>query len=115
MLDPFLNFFRDPEDNNPSFIRLTRNILIFVITATIGIVILVTGIVPGTVRNLTALFVLAGIFILEIIAFTLVLRQRLGMAKFVVPIGFLAAITYIAITGSGLHDTSTFAFSVVIV
>lgn len=115
MLDRFLNFFKDPDDNNPSFIRLTRNILIFVIVAIAGILILVTGIVPGTTQNVPAIFVLIAILALEMISLNLVSHQKPAMAKFVVPIAFLAAITYITITGSGLHDTSIFAFPVVIV
>ena len=115
MLNRIRTFFSDPEDANPEFIRLTRNILVFALAATFGILILVTGLVPGTTTNPVALPVLAGVFILEAIAFALVLRQNVAMAKFLVPIGFMVAIAYIAINGSGLHDTSMIAFSIVII
>jgi GAF domain-containing protein len=115
MLNSFLNFFRDPEDKNPSFIRLTRNILLFVLVANAGILITVSGIIPGTFRNVPAMLILSGTFVLSIISFVLVLRGKLGMAKFVVPVSFLVAVGYISITGSGMHDTAVFAFPVVIV
>ena len=31
MYSKFLNYFKDEEDNNPSFIKMTRNILVFVV------------------------------------------------------------------------------------
>ncbi|MFT3894799.1 MAG: GAF domain-containing protein [Anaerolineales bacterium] len=115
MLNQFLNFFRDPEDQDPSFIRLTRNIVLVVLIGTLVILVMVTGSIPGTIYNPTAIIAVSGIVLLEIISLILVLQKKLGMAKFMVPAGLLAAITTISINGLGLHDTSIMAFSVVIV
>jgi GAF domain-containing protein len=115
MLSRFLNFFKDPEDQEPSFIRLTRNIVVIVLIGTLIILLMVTGKIPGTIYNPTAITVLSSVAILEIVSFILVLQKKLGMAKFVVPVGLLAAIVVIAVYGLGLHDTSVIAFSVVIV
>lgn len=106
MRNRFVNFFRDPDDQNPAFIRLTRNILIFTIVINLAVLVLVTGILPGTTPNTIAIVMLSVTALLESIAFILVLRQNMVMAKFVVPSALLVAITSIAISSNGLHDTS---------
>lgn len=111
----FLDYFSDPQDSTPGFIRLTRNILIFAIVTNIGIMILVAGVVPGATQNLPALAALSVTTVLEIIAFMQVIRGNVSMAKLVVPLALLIAITYIAVTGGGLHDVSVLAYPVVIV
>jgi GAF domain-containing protein len=115
MLRRFLNFFRDPEDTNPSFIRLVRNILIFTLVTNIGIIVLVTGVIPGTFQNIPAAITLSIITALVIVSFVLTQRGKVGMAKFFVPIALLIAITYIAISGGGLHDVSILAYPIVII
>lgn len=115
MLRHFLNFFRDPEDTNPSFVRLVRNILIFTLVTIIGITILVTGIIPGTFQNIPAAITLSIITALVIISFVLTQSGKVGMAKFFVPVALLVAITFIAISGGGLHDVSVLAYPIVII
>jgi GAF domain-containing protein len=115
MVRRFLNFFRDPEDTNPTFVRLVRNILIFTLVTNIGIMVLVTGVIPGTYQNIPAAITLGIITALVFVSFVLTRRGKVGMAKFFVPVALLAAITYIAISGGGLHDVSVLAYPIVII
>ena len=115
MFEGFLKFFSDPEDSNPSFIRLTRNILIFTLVTNLGIILLVSGLVPGTVENAPAIRILIIPLILEAIALFLAARGNVLMAKFIVPLGLLVAITYLSITGLGLHSVSVIAYPVIVV
>jgi len=115
MLKQSLNFFRDPEDTNPSFIRLVRNILLFTMVTVAGIMFLVTGIIPGMIQNIPAAVTLGIILLLVIISFVMVQRGQVVMAKFLVPVALLTAITYIAISGGGLHDVSVSAYPIVII
>ena len=115
MVRHFLNFFSDPEDTNPSFIRLVRNILIFTLITNIGITVLLTGVIPGTIHNIPAAITLSIVTALVIVSFVLVQRGKVGMAKFFVPIALLIAITYIAINGGGLHDVSVSAYPIVLI
>jgi GAF domain-containing protein len=114
MRNGFLNFFSDPEDNEPSFIRLVQIILIVVIVANAGLFIVSTGIIIGTFEVLN--IVTAGTtLLLEVIALVLAWRGRVSVAKFIVPVALLIAITYLAISGFGLRDTSVHAFPAIIV
>lgn len=115
MLKRFLNFFSDPQDGTPAFITLTRNILIFTMVTTASIFVLVSGILPGTIPDQTAMLALGLTTLLEVASFIFVLRGQVGLAKFMVPLALLITVTYLAINGSGLHDVAVLAFPVVIV
>ena len=115
MFSRFLGFFNDPEDTNPAFIRLVRNILLFTIVANLGILVLVTGLIPGTTRNIPAAIALSITGFLVVVSFILAQRGKVSPAKFFVPVGLLTAITFIAISGGGLHDVSILAYPIVII
>jgi GAF domain-containing protein len=105
----------DPEDNNPSFILLTRNILIFTLLANLAILGLLGGNVAENLQNLNATIVLSITAILEVAALILTIRGRPAMAKEVVPPALLLAVTYTAATANGLHDVAMLGFPVVLV
>jgi GAF domain-containing protein len=115
MLDRLLKFFSDSDDSHPSFIRLTRNILALTLITNVGIIIFVSGIIPDTLQNLTAVRVLSLPLMLEVIALFLAVRGNVSMAKFIVPLGLLAAITYLSLVGLGLHSVSVIAYPVIVV
>ncbi|MBK7453311.1 MAG: hypothetical protein IPJ46_06220 [Anaerolineales bacterium] len=106
MLSRLLNYFRDEEDNNPSFIQMTRNILIFVIVINIFLLPLVIGLFGDESRNIPALITLSITLILEIISLFLAVRGKVGMAKLIVPLALIAAIAIIASGTNGLRDIS---------
>ena len=115
MLSRFLNYFRDEEDSNPSFIRMTRNILIFVILINLFLLPLVIGLFGEESRNIPALFVLSINLILEIISLYYALRGKVGMAKLIVPLALIAAIAIIAVNTNGLRDISIVGLPLVLV
>jgi GAF domain-containing protein len=112
MFNKFLNYIRSEEDHDPSFIRLTRNILIFVMVTSIAILPLVTGITGESARNVPAFISITLLLILEAISFSFVLQGRVLLAKLVVPIALVAAVTVISFTSNGLRSTSSFAMPV---
>ncbi len=112
MFNRILNYFKDPEDNNPSFIRLTRNILIFSLVATLlSIVILYI-----TSRRIElTIFSLSFLLIVEVIAFVYANRGDLFLAKLIIPLALIFAITIIAINANTLHDISIIAYPLIII
>jgi GAF domain-containing protein len=114
MFKVITDFFASPEDKDPSFVRLTRNVLIFALIATLLSIGAVA--VPATSRALTiTIWVLLAASLLEFIALVLVLRGHLTMAKVVVPIALTIAITIIALSTNTIHDISVVALPVIII
>ncbi len=104
------NWFSNPEDTDPSFIQMTRNILIFTIIVNAASLAVISGI---EISNL-ALAVTASGVVLEIIALlALYLRRSVIMAKTIVPIALIVIISYNAIVADGIHDVSMVALPIV--
>lgn len=115
MLSKILNFFKDEQDTDPSFIRLTRNILVFVLLVNISILPLVTGLAGETARNPRALIALSITLILEVISFYYVLRGKIRMAKAVVPLALIAAVIVISLTSNGLKNAAITGLPIILV
>jgi GAF domain-containing protein len=113
MLNAFTKFFASPEDKDPSFIAVTRNIMILALVGTFGTIgiVLLTGDPDTRTVTVSALGVTA---LLEFIALLLVLRGSLTMAKAVVPVGFVFAITVVSFNANSIHDISIIAYPVII-
>ena len=60
MFNGFANFFASPDDQDPGFIRLTRNILIFTLGTTVllGAVVISSSSMRGSIAPLVLLAVL---------------------------------------------------------
>jgi len=115
MISRFFNYFRDDEDSNPSFIKMTRNILIFVVVINIFLLPLVIGLFGEESRNIPAQIALSITLALEIISLYYVLRDKVGMAKLVVPLALISAIAVIAVNTNGLRDISIVGIPLVLV
>lgn len=111
----FLNFLSDEQDSNPSFIRLTRNILIFVMTVNLLLLPLVTGYVGEGSRNPPAFIALCVTLAVEAAALFQAFRNRLFMAKAVVPPALILAIVVIALHTNGLKNTGMIGLPIVMV
>ena len=109
------NWFSDPEDKNPSFLRMTRNILAFVIAANLIVLLLITGVVFEASLNTAASISLLITLILEVVSLGFALRGNPLLAKVVVPLSLFLAVTFSAINANGLHDLSILGFPTVIV
>jgi GAF domain-containing protein len=114
MLNGISSFFASPEDKDPTFIRVTRNILIIALIGTLATIaaVLWTG-NPGT-RMFTA-SVLVAASLIEFIALLLTLRGQLMMAKTVVPIVFILTITVVSLGKNTIHDISILAYPLIII
>ncbi|HMU91869.1 MAG TPA: GAF domain-containing protein [Anaerolineales bacterium] len=109
------NWFADLEDTNPSFLRMTRNILVFTIIANLAILLLVVGLFFRESQNAASSVALSVTLVLEIASLIFVLRGNPIPAKIVVPVSLFVAVTYTAINANGLHDLSMLGFPTVIV
>ncbi|HSL42770.1 MAG TPA: GAF domain-containing protein [Anaerolineales bacterium] len=114
MLNAITNFFASPEDKDPAFIRLTRNILLFTLLATVISVVVVATASTSRGRLITV-SVLGVASVLELIALLLVLRGNVVMAKVVIPIALVFAITIIALSANSIHDISIVAYPLIII
>lgn len=108
------NLFASPDDQDPAFIRLTRNILIFTLIATL-LLAAVVAMSPTMRSSIATAWVLTGLSFVEVVALLLVLRGQVGMAKLVIPIALLVAVTLNALNGNSIHDISIVAYPVIIV
>ena len=114
MLDRFLNYFRDPEDTDPAFARVVRNLLIFTIVATM-LSMLVVVITANTARmavTVTALVTLLGI---EVAALVMATRGNILAAKLIVPAALTVAIVIIAFNANSIHDISIIGFPLIVI
>jgi GAF domain-containing protein len=114
MFVKIFDYFKDEDDTNPSFIRLTRNILIFVLFTNTALLPLVTGYIGENSRNIPALITLTITLVLEGISMYYVLQNRVRMAKIVVPIALIIAATIISLNTNGLKNTSIVSLPVII-
>jgi len=114
MFTAISRFFESPEDKDPSFIRLVRNILLFTIGATAisAIVFLTTLNTPGLAFTVSAL---AASGVLEIFSLLYTLRGKILLAKAIVPLALVITITIIAWSADSLHDPSIVAYPLIIV
>jgi GAF domain-containing protein len=108
------DFFASPEDKDPTFIRLTRNILMFALVATLLSIVVIATASQSRGRLLT-ISVLTVSGVLEMAALLLVLRGSLSMAKIVIPIALIFAITIIALSANSIHDISIVAYPIIII
>lgn len=114
MLNAITNFFASPEDNDPDFLRLTRNIMIFALLATVFSIAIVWFTANSRALMITVIALgVAGLF--ELIALLLVLRGNPSMAKIVVPLALILAITIIALSTNTIHDISVIVYPVIII
>lgn len=114
MLSKIADLFRSEDDTDPSYIQLTRNILLFVIGANTLLLPLVTGIAGEGSQNLPAFFMLSVTLLLEFISLVVLRRGKVGMAKLIVPIALIIAISTIAMTTNGLRDISIVSLPIIL-
>lgn len=114
MFTSIFRYFEAPEDDDPIFIRLVRNILIFTFVATVVSVVVVatTSNTAGLAVTITTLIVIA---ILEILALFFTQRGNVLPAKAVVPVALVLAITIIAFSANSIHDISIIAYPLIII
>lgn len=114
MFNGISTFFALPEDKDPGFIRLTRNILIFTLIATL----LSTAVIATASQSRgrpTMISVLAVTAALEMIALMLLLRGSVTMAKVLIPIALVIAVTMIALNANSIHDISIVAYPLIMI
>lgn len=116
MFTTLLNYLRSEDDTDPAFIRLARNIVVFVIFVNIALLPLVTGIVGGEdARNPVAFIALTITLALELISLFLANRGKLTMTKLVVPLGLMLAVVVIASERNGLKNTAMVGLPIILI
>lgn len=114
MFARLLNAIKSEEDRDPSFIRLTRNILIFVMAANLAVLPLIAGVANANARDLFAFATFSSAFAIEVVAFIYVLRGQILLAKVVIPAVLLVSITLTALDTNGLRNIAFLAMPAVI-
>ncbi|HNN12287.1 MAG TPA: GAF domain-containing protein [Anaerolineales bacterium] len=114
MFSKFVEYFKDEEDQDPTFIRMTRNILLFVILANTALLPLVAGLLGEGSKNLPAFIILVITLVLESISLTNVIRGKVGMAKAVVPLSLIVASTVISLNTNGLKNSAIISFPIIL-
>lgn len=115
MLTKFLDSFRNREDSDPNFIRLTRNILFFTMAANLAILPIVGGIIGEGTETVEAFLALVVTFAIEVLALFRLRRGDILIAKLVVPIALVTAVAAIAFSINGLRDTSLIGMPLILV
>jgi GAF domain-containing protein len=113
MIDSIIRYFQTYEDTNPAFIRLTRNILFFTIFATLLPIAAVAARPGPSAKLIISVLIIAGL--LEIIAQVFVLRGSIILARAVIPISLVIAITIIAYGTHSIHDISLTGLPLIII
>lgn len=114
MIRKILDYFKSEDDLDPSLIRLTRNIVLYVIAANLAIMLLVSGITGEGTLTIEAFVVLIVSLVIEIVAFIFVVRGSVLMAKIVLPILLIIAASTIALNVNGIRDTSFISMPVIL-
>lgn len=115
MISRIINFIRDEQDNDPSFILLTRNIVIFVIGINVLLLPLVSGLIGEDSRNILALITLSITLILELISLWYVIRGNVLLAKIVVPVSLLFAVGIISLAINGLKNSGMVGLPIILI
>jgi GAF domain-containing protein len=114
MFSKILDYFRDEEDKDPVFIRLTRNIVIFVILTNAAVLPLVTGWVGENSLNPPAIVALTITLALECVSLFFISRENVLPAKALIPISLIVAITVISLNTNGLKNAAMMAMPLVL-
>jgi GAF domain-containing protein len=114
MFNGIINFFASPDDTDEDFVRLTRNILIFSLVTTIlsSVIVALTSTSRGREIIISVLIVSS---LIEGFALHLVGRGKLTLAKVVVPIALVLAVTIIALSADSMHSISLVAYPLIII
>jgi len=115
MLSWLIEYFKNEEDNDPSFIRLVRNILFFVMATNLAIIPVVSGLLGENTYTPSAIISLSITFFLQVASLYLVNQKNVLLAKITIPLGFIIAITSISLSTNGLKSPAVAALPVVLV
>lgn len=115
MLNAITQFFAAPDDKDPNFIRLTRNVLLFGLAAVL-VMFLVVVASPGLRGQALIVWILGILLAVQVAALLLVIRRgEVGVAKIIVPIALIVALTVNALGGNSLHDISIVGYALIII
>ena len=113
MIDSIIEYFKTHEDADPTLIRLTRNILLFTLLATLLLIAVVASKSSESTRVGILVLIITGL--LEIVALIFVLQGKIALARGIVPIALVIAVTIIALGAQSIHDISVVAFPLIMI
>ncbi len=114
MLEKLRKFFRTPDDDTPEFARIVRTILTITLIGNAGVLVLVSGILGNKV-NYGTIIVLGVLLLLVIFSQILVLRGNTILARLMIPVALVAAVTYIAFGAHSIHDSAITGYALTVV
>ncbi|MCC6261306.1 MAG: hypothetical protein IT311_10625, partial [Anaerolineales bacterium] len=115
MISRLLNFIRNEDDQDPSFILLARNILFFVMGANILILPIASGVLDESSKNPAAFTALLITLLLQFISLLYLLRGNVYPTKVIVPLSLIVAINSIAFTSNGLKSSGMLGLPIILI
>ncbi|MCZ2126927.1 MAG: GAF domain-containing protein [Anaerolineales bacterium] len=117
MVEKFINFFRGEDDNDPSFVRLVRNVLIMAIVVNVVALPILGGLFLDNKQssNIFSLAVFSITLIVEVAAFFFLRKGNILLAKVIVPLLLIIGIAVVSANANGIRDTTFLAMPVVLV
>jgi hypothetical protein len=111
MFNVITNFFASSEDKDPTFIRVTRSIMILALAGTLLTIAIVMTTADSQARMATV-SALAGAGLLEFVALLLILRSHHGQSSDSSCLVF--TITIVSLNANSIHDISIVAYPFII-
>jgi GAF domain-containing protein len=109
-----VEYFSDEDDQNPSFVRVIRGMLLVVIVATFALLIMFSIIDQKVVARSFMAYLAIGL-IIELFTLYSVQRGSLLLAKLLIPIVLLITVMAISLIVSGLRNVAMVAFPIIII
>ncbi len=115
MFTRITNYLNSPDDRDPVFINLVRNMLLLTLAANIAAILATSGILANSF-NPGTFWALATTLFLELVAlYSVIWRSNVQMGKYIVPTALVVAVTFIAANSNGIHDIVIVAYPVIII
>ncbi len=115
MFTRITNYLNSPDDRDPVFINLVRNMLLLTLAANIAAILATSGILANSF-NPGTFWALATTLFLELVAlYSVIWRSNVQMGKYIVPTALVIAVTFIAANSNGIHDIVIVAYPVIII
>ncbi len=112
MKEWLLRLFISPDDNEASYTRLLRTILV---ASGVGILGIIVGLLITQPEVITPVFILSGMELVILASILLSNRKIFWPGKVIIPLLAVTAVTVLANLSNGMHDTSMAGFPAVIV
>jgi signal transduction histidine kinase len=115
MFRNFAQYFSSTDDEDPAFIQLTRNILVFTFIGNILALVVFGDLLIKDSQYAIFTIILSVMVVFEGISLFFAYRNKIGMAKIIVSLSFTGGITFSAISSHGLHSVAILGYGFIVI